>query len=248
MLSDLMICFFPLPRERLRVKTTAVDKGGCNGVITSFPLTGGATRDRGEVLYNNGGIMNRIIKSYALGFLLLITLLAFQSRIVFAENIDPNNLGLKYAYGENVGWINFKPSQGPGVTVTSSAGTGYAWGENIGWINLNPATGGVLNDGTGKLTGYAWGENVGWINFAPTGGAVFIDEHGMFFGKAWGENIGWVSFNSSGPVSFGVATAFIGQQSQTPLAVPTLTEWGMVIMSLLLGGCGVFLLRRTGAD
>ena len=46
---------------------------------------------------------------------------------VLAENIDPNNLGLKYAYGENVGWINFKPSQGPGVTVTSSAVTGYVW-------------------------------------------------------------------------------------------------------------------------
>jgi hypothetical protein len=60
----------------------------------------------------------------------------------YAENIDPFNEGLKYAYGENVGWINFKPSQGPGVTVTNSAVTGYAWGENIGWINFN-STGAV---------------------------------------------------------------------------------------------------------
>lgn len=165
----------------------------------------------------------------------------------FAENIDPFNQGLKYAYGENVGWINFKPTQGPGVTVTSSTVTGYAWGENIGWINLNPATGGVLNDGTGKLTGYAWGENVGWINFAPAGAGVFIDNHGLFFGKAWGENVGWISFNSTGTVPFGVATSFIGQQSQTPYAAPTMTEWGMGIMIILLAVCGISLLRRRRA-
>jgi hypothetical protein len=191
--------------------------------------------------------MTQAIKSHILAFLLLMTLLAFQSRIVFAENIDPNNLGLKYAYGENIGWINFKPSQGPGVTVTASAVTGFAWGENIGWINLNPATGGILNDSTGKLTGYAWGENLGWINFAPTGGGVFIDQHGLFFGKAWGENIGWISFNSTGAVPFGVATSFKGNYSQTPFAAPTLTEWGLVSMSLLLGGCGIYLLGRRRA-
>jgi hypothetical protein len=175
-------------------------------------------------------------------------LMAFQGvNPISAENIDPNNLGLKYAYGENVGWINFKPSQGPGVTVTASVVTGFAWGENIGWINLNPATGGVLNDGTGKLTGYAWGENVGWINYAPTGAGVFIDEHGIFFGKAWGENIGWISFNSTGSVFFGVATSFQGQQSQTPFAAPTLTEWGMIILAILLGIGSLYYLRRRVA-
>ncbi len=191
--------------------------------------------------------MNQTIKSHIISaFLLLMTLSAFQSRIVSAENIDPNNLGLKYAYGENVGWINFKPSQGPGVTVTSSEVTGNAWGENIGWINLNPATAGVLNDGAGKLSGYAWGENVGWINFAPMGAGVFIDNHGLFFGKAWGENIGWISFNSTGSVPFGVATSFIGGYSQSPITatVPTLTEWGMIMMSVLLGGSGIYLLGR----
>ena len=159
------------------------------------------------ILDHNRRIMNQTLKSHILAFLFLMTLLAFPDKIVFAENIDPNNLGLKYAYGENTGWINFKPSQGPGVTVTASAVTGFAWGENIGWIHLDPTNGGVLNDGTGKLTGFAWGENVGWINFAPTGGGVLIDKQGLFSGKAWGENIGWISFNSAGPVAFGVATS-----------------------------------------
>ena len=191
--------------------------------------------------------MNQTRKPPVAVFFLLVSLLACTGKIVLAENIDPNNLGLKYAYGENVGWINFKPSQGPGVTVSASSVTGYAWGENIGWINLNPATAGVLNDGTGKLSGYAWGENVGWVNFAPTGAGVFIDNHGLFFGKAWGENVGWISFNSTGAVPFGVATSFIGQQSQTAFAVPTLTEWGMIIMTVLLGRCSICLLRRRRA-
>ena len=26
-----------------------------------------------------------------------------------AENIDPDNDGSQYAYGENVGWVNFEP-------------------------------------------------------------------------------------------------------------------------------------------
>lgn len=101
-----------------------------------------------------------------------------------------------YAWGENVGWINFNPTQGPGVTVTDSAVTGYTWGENVGWINLNPTYGGVTNDGNGNLSGYAWGENVGWINFNPTGSQVIINSStGDFSGYAWGENVGWISFS-----------------------------------------------------
>lgn len=117
----------------------------------------------------------------------------------YAGNIDPNNDGSKYAYGENVGWINFEPLLGNGVTVTDDAVAGYAWSENIGWINLSPVNGGVVNDGAGNLSGYAWGENVGWINFAPTGAGVSIDPStGEFSGYAWGENVGWIAFAPNG--------------------------------------------------
>lgn len=112
----------------------------------------------------------------------------------FAENIDPYNDGHRYAYGENVGWLNFQPSTS-GVQVYSDHVEGYVWAENIGWINLSPTSyGGVLNDGTGTLSGYAWGENVGWINFGPSTGGVSIDDDGNFSGYAWGENIGWINF------------------------------------------------------
>lgn len=115
-----------------------------------------------------------------------------------AENIDPDNDGSQYAYGENVGWLNFEPGGdgGSGAEVVDTEVTGYAWAENIGWINLSPTNfGGVVNNGSGMLSGYAWGENVGWINFGPTGGGVTIT-NGDFDGWAWGENIGWIHFQN----------------------------------------------------
>jgi len=127
-----------------------------------------------------------------------------------AENIDPDNDASQYAYGENVGWINFEPNKGPGVHVSQSKLTGFAWAQNIGWINLSPTIyGGVFNDGSGNLSGYAWGENVGWINFKPNFGGVTIDATGDFDGWAWGENIGWIHFQSASPVAYKVKACVV---------------------------------------
>ncbi|MFA5936877.1 MAG: carboxypeptidase-like regulatory domain-containing protein [Candidatus Paceibacterota bacterium] len=95
----------------------------------------------------------------------------------------------KYAWGENIGWINFGTSNG-NVHVTDAGLSGYALGENIGWINLDN----VLNNGEGTLSGYAWGENIGWIKFNPTNGGVFISSSGEFSGSALSENVGWIIF------------------------------------------------------
>jgi len=133
-----------------------------------------------------------------------------------AENIDPYEDGSQYAYGANIGWLNFEPNvpSDPcdyGVTVSDTELIGFIWAENIGWINLSPSTyGGVINDGYGNLSGYAWGENVGWINFDPnvpgddTDYGVTIDWQGNFDGWAWGENIGWIHFQSASPVAYKV--------------------------------------------
>jgi hypothetical protein len=43
--------------------------------------------------------------------------------------------------------------------------SGYAWGENVGWINFDPTGGGVTIDADGTFDGWAWGENIGWIHF-----------------------------------------------------------------------------------
>jgi hypothetical protein len=139
--------------------------------------------------------------------------------IAYSENIDPYNDGSQYAYGENIGWLNFEPNQGPGVTADDTNLIGYMWAENIGWIILDPNDAdpntGVSNDGTGLLTGFAWGENVGWINFNPkvpgdpNHYGVTIDHEGNFAGWAWGENIGWVHLASSAPIAYKVQTSWI---------------------------------------
>ena len=87
-----------------------------------------------------------------------------------------------YAWGENVGFIDFI-----NVTVGDTTLGGSAYGENIGWIDLSTVT----NDG-GTLGGYAWGENVGFIDFSQ----VSIT-NGIFEGNAYGENIGWITFGTT---------------------------------------------------
>ena len=127
-----------------------------------------------------------------------------------ASNIDST---YKWAWGTNVGWINFNPTYGGGVTVYSDHLEGYAWGENIGWIRLGSYTGGGshtyantaadnygVNNSSGTLSGYAWGTNVGWIKFNPTHGGVTINTStGKFDGYACGENVGWIHFQNASP-------------------------------------------------
>ena len=118
------------------------------------------------------------------------------------------------AWGTNVGWLNFNPAHGGGVTVYTNHLEGYVWAENIGWIRLGSDGGGEpyydndaadsygvnYNNSTGVLSGYAWGANVGWINFSPTDGGVTINTvTGNFDGYAWGENVGWIHFQNADP-------------------------------------------------
>ena len=132
----------------------------------------------------------------------ILSILVLGVSTALAENIDPYNNDNQYAWGENVGWLNFEPSAADGAQVASDKLTGWVWAENIGWISLScentsscgAANYGVSNDGSGNLSGYAWGENVGWINFSPNYGGVTIDADGNFDGYAWGENIGWINF------------------------------------------------------
>jgi hypothetical protein len=152
----------------------------------------------------------------------------------YAENIDPDDDGSQYAWGENVGWFNAEPSGngGPGVEVEDTKLTGYIWAENIGWVSLScentsscaTVDYGVTNDGCGDLSGYAWAENVGWISFSCENTSscgtvdygVSIDPNtGEFAGYAWGENIGWVSLScentsSCATVDYGVTTSWTG--------------------------------------
>lgn len=157
---------------------------------------------------------------------------------LLALNIDSTN---KYAWGENIGWINFGTTEGD-VDVSSTAIDGYAWGENVGWISLtcnNTSSCATVDYGITRsgnvLSGYAWGENVGWISFAceNTSSCGTVDygvevetTTGDFSGYAWGENIGWIVFNCSttsscGTVSYKVATTDTSHPGVPPIVLPS---------------------------
>jgi hypothetical protein len=150
--------------------------------------------------------------------------------VVLAENIDPASDGSKYAWSENLGWIDLQPggSGGPGVQVSDADLTGWAWSENAGWVSLSctnrscaGGSFGVTNDGCGNLAGHAWSENAGWINFASTEAGVAIDpKTGIFSGRAWSENAGWITFSSASPNPYRVATSW---RRAVPAGTPSLT-------------------------
>lgn len=156
-------------------------------------------------------------------YFLLACLWMLGSQVMATSNISPSE---KYAWSENTGWINFKPTNG-GVTVNEQDRylSGYAWAENIGWIKLGSGTGpyantsagdwGVNYDANGNCSGYAWSENTGWINFSPANGGVTVNTaNGELSGYAWGENIGWIKFRGTSP-DYGV-TYLTAAATNTP--------------------------------
>lgn len=115
----------------------------------------------------------------------------------------------KYAWSNNVGYINFA-----NVIVTDSALSGSAWSANKGFIKFNPAQGGVSNNGMGNLSGSAWGEQLGWIDFDN----VSINgSTGKFSGTATGALIGTLTFDC--PNYCDVRTDW--RQAATPAATVT---------------------------
>ena len=140
--------------------------------------------------------MGRKIPTKNLIYVLLLTLFIGGFFVVFNKSALASSTDgtidstYKYAWGENIGWVNFGTSNG-NVHVTDSGLSGYALSENIGWIYLGDITN---NNGVGTLSGYAWSENTGWIKFNPTNGGVIINSSGEFTGSALGENIGWIIF------------------------------------------------------
>ena len=143
------------------------------------------------------------------------------------------NTSNKYAWGENIGWVDFNATSSA-VTVTDSELTGYAYGENIGWISLNCSNTSscgtvdykVTNNAEGTLGGYAYSENAGWINFAPAGSGVNIDSSGVFSGYAYGENIGWINFNADVNNTYPVTTDW--RKASLRIVTPPATSGGSV--------------------
>jgi hypothetical protein len=123
----------------------------------------------------------------------------------------------KFAWGENIGWTNWRDANAAadGVIVDATFLSGFIWAENVGWIDVgdgSPADGvhyansdasdfGVnLDPDSGDLYGLAWGENIGWVNFDTRDKAEqrarFDATACRLRGYVWGENVGWINLGS----------------------------------------------------
>jgi hypothetical protein len=125
-----------------------------------------------------------------------------------ATTIDAAN---PYAYGANLGWMNWRGDVANGAVIGEYVCAGYVWAADVGWLSLgsgSPANGiqyqngsasdyGVNRDDLGNLRGYAWGANIGWVNFEGTGAPKVDLVTGRSIGYAWSANCGWISLSNA---------------------------------------------------
>src|SRR5215831_3997694 len=125
-----------------------------------------------------------------------------------ATTIDPVN---KYAYGANIGWMDWRGDTNNGAVIGEYVCSGSIYSANVGWINLgsgapanqihyqnnSPADFGVNQDGLGNLRGYAYGANIGWINFEATGAPRVDLLTGSLTGSVYSANCGWISLSNA---------------------------------------------------
>ena len=133
------------------------------------------------------------------------------------SNID-NTVPNKHAWGENVGWTNWRgeATPGQGVLVSPFVLSGFIWAENVGWINVGDGTPG---SNCGGLPCYA---NVNGTDFG-----VNIAANGTLHGMAWGENVGWINFDGGAMVTPAQpARILCGNPPTQPLARLTGFVWG----------------------
>ena len=146
------------------------------------------------------------MKAFTLTSIVLFSWAA--SPVHAATTIDSVN---RYAYGANIGWLNWVGDTNNGAVIGAYVCSGYIYSANVGWINLgsgSPANGiqyqnnsatdfGVNLDGLGNLTGYAYGANIGWINFTNSGAPRINMVTGQLSGYAWSANCGWISLSNA---------------------------------------------------
>jgi hypothetical protein len=121
------------------------------------------------------------------------------------------NSANKFAYGANLGWMDWRGDTNSGVVIGEYVCSGYIYAANVGWVNLGsgvPANGvryqnnsptdfGVNSDAAGNLRGYAYGANIGWVNFENTGAPQVDLKTGRLFGYIYGANVGWISLSNA---------------------------------------------------
>src|SRR6266481_4095459 len=157
----------------------------------------------------NTNPMRPSAKTFMKTFLTSLVLIGALAPALASTTIDGAN---NYAYGANLGWMNWRGDTNSGAVIGEYVCSGYLYAANVGWINLGngaPTNGiyyrnlatndfGVNQDGLGNLSGYAWGANIGWITFTnkDANGVSFagprVDlKSGRMTGWAYSANCGW---------------------------------------------------------
>jgi hypothetical protein len=120
-----------------------------------------------------------------------------------------------YAWGANIGWVDWCPDLTLGAEFGQFVCSGYLYAPNAGWISVGngaPLNGiqysndsaadfGVNVDASGNLRGFAYGANIGWVNFEGVGAPRVSLSTGRLAGFAYGANVGWINLGDS---TFGV--------------------------------------------
>ena len=123
-----------------------------------------------------------------------------------------------FAYGANLGWINWRGDVTDGAVIGAFVCSGFIYSANTGWIHLGdgtPANGvryqnnsaadfGVNHDGIGNRAGSAYGANIGWLTFTnrAANGVAYDGPKvdlltGKFSGFVWSANCGWISLSNA---------------------------------------------------
>jgi hypothetical protein len=66
--------------------------------------------------------------------------------IDYRVNLEANGALRGFAYGANIGWINFEGMGDPSVDLLTGNLGGFAYGANVGWISLSNMMGHVQTD------------------------------------------------------------------------------------------------------
>jgi hypothetical protein len=155
-------------------------------------------------------------------FIFALIVMGFALRAEAVTTIDTAN---RYAYGANIGWLDWRGDTNNGAIIGDYVCSGYIYSANVGWINLgngNPTNGiryqnlaandfGVNQDGLGNLRGYAYGANIGWIVFEDTGAPNVDLFTGNLSGSVWSANCGWIPLSN--------AVAYVQTDTITPGAL-----------------------------
>ena len=51
-------------------------------------------------------------------------------------NVQPDGMLRGFAWGANIGWVNFEAAGNPRIDLASGTFAGFAWSANVGWVNL----------------------------------------------------------------------------------------------------------------